>query len=159
MPFKLTTLPHWSAHPASFTKRFTCKPGTDEREQVVKSVKRAKENQCRIHVLSDKHECYGFTAISITTIGKYKIPVLILEYLFVSLQYRGQDFDLLDGLKVADWLIAETLQLADQITASVPLRYVGLEPATDRLSVLYQQHGFHKIDSTQWLYAAVPKPK
>ena len=92
MHFNLVCLPHWSAHPGSFTKKFTCKQGTDEREQIVKSVKRAKANQCRIHVLMNNEESSGFIAVSLSTVGKDQIPTLVLEYLFVSLQYRGQTF-------------------------------------------------------------------
>lgn len=159
MAFNLQTLQHWAARPGPFTKRFISKAGTDEREQIVKAVNRAKDNQCRIHVLMDGGDSYGFIAISLTTVGKDKIPTLVLEYLFVSLPYRGNNLAELEGLKVGDWLIAETLQFASEITTTVPLRYVGLEPATDRLRARYQGHGFNKIDSSHWLYAPVSKPQ
>lgn len=159
MAFNLLTLPHWSAHPASFPKRFTCNPSTDEREQIVKAVNRAKGNQCRIHVLMNDKESYGFIALSLTTVGKDKLPTLVLEYLFVSQQYRGHNYGELQGLKIGDWLIAEALQFAQEITTTVPLRYVGLEPASDPLGAFYQRRGFLKIDRTSWLYAVVPKPQ
>jgi len=37
----------------------------------------------------NNEESYGFIAISLSTVGKAKLPTLVLEYLFVSLQYRG----------------------------------------------------------------------
>jgi len=85
VPFDLVSLPHWSARPGPFTKKFTFKSGTDEQEQVVKAVKRAKDNQCRIYVLTNNEENCSFIAVSLSTLGTDELPMLALDYLFVSL--------------------------------------------------------------------------
>ena len=104
MSFSLVSLPYWSARPGPFTKKFTFKAGTEELEQVVKAVKRAQANQCRIYFLTKNEQNYGLIAVSLSTLDQDEIPILVLDYLFVSLQYRGQVFDELDGLKISDFL-------------------------------------------------------
>lgn len=157
MPFNLVPLPYWSTHPGSFTKKFLFEIGTQEHDQVVKAVKRAKDNQCRIYLLTNE-ENYGFIAVSLSTVGKDEVPILVLDYLFVSLQYRGKVFENLGGLKIADFLLAQALQLAMDINSIAPVRYLGLEPADAQLSTFYQRRGFKKLDRTPWLFAVVPKP-
>ena len=102
VPFNLESLPLLSARPASFTKQFKFRDATDERDQAVNAVKRAKANQC--------------------------------------------------------YLVSQVIQLADDITRIAPVRYIGLEPANDRLSKFYQRLGFNKLDRTDWLFSVVPKP-
>lgn len=158
MPFSLISLPHWSARPGSFTKKFTFRTGTEEQEQVIKAVKRARDNQCRIYILTNNEENYGFIAVSLSTVESDELPMLVLDYLFVSLQYRGAIFPELGELKIADYLLAQALQLAVDITYIAPVRYLGLEPASDQLSGFYKRRGFKKLDRTEWLFAVVPKP-
>jgi GNAT superfamily N-acetyltransferase len=158
VPFNFESLPLSSARPASFAKQFKFRNGTDERDQAVNAVKRAKANQCRIYVLKNNAENFGFIAVSLSTVGADVLPMLVLDYMLVSLQYRGMVYSELGGLKIVEYLVSQVIQLADDITRIVPVRYIGLEPANDRLSKFYQRLGFNKLDRTDWLFSVVPKP-
>jgi hypothetical protein len=158
MAFRLVPLQRSSARPGSFAKRFIFSPGTDERDQVVRVVNQAKNDQCRIYVATNGDDSYGFIAVSISAVGDEEHPILVVNYLFVSLQYRGRTFAELGGVKVADYLLAKALELAISISIIAPIRYLGLEPANEQLSSFYRRRGFNKFDRTEWLFAIVPKP-
>jgi hypothetical protein len=159
VPFVLESLPYYSASPGSVTKRFSYLKGTDERDQVVKAAKRAKANQCRIYVLKNNAESLALIAVSLSTVGEDALPMLLLDYMLVSLQHRGKVFAELGGLKIGEFLVSQVNQIAADVSRMVPVRLVGLEPANDKLVKFYQRMGFSKLDQTAWLFSAVPKPR
>lgn len=126
---------------------------------MVKAAKRAKTNQCRIYVLKDGNESLAFIAVSLSTVGENALPMLVLEYMLVSLQHRGKVFPELGGLKIGEYLVSQVNQIAAEISRIVPVRFVGLEPANDDLVKFYQQMGFTKLDQTNWLFSLVPPPR
>ncbi|WP_129127639.1 hypothetical protein [Geomonas oryzae] len=84
--------------------------------------------------------------------------MLVLDYLLVSLPFRGLVFKELGELRVVDYLLAQVLRIAMEISRLAPVRYVGLQPANHNLSAFYQRRDFIKLDKTDWLFTVLPKP-
>lgn len=118
--------------------------------------KRAGNNQCRIYVLTNNGEYYGFVALSLAVFAQ--VPSVVVDYLFTSLQFRGVEFEDLESGKVADYLLAFALKSAVTVSEIVPVRFLALIPADETLDAFYRRRGFSKLDSTNWVFTKVPPP-
>ncbi len=135
--------------PGSFTRRFTYADG-DERDFVAQVATLAKRDRHRIHLLADDSgKDYGFVALSVSETDNK--PSLVIDFLFTSLPYRGTILPELN-MKISDYLIGYSIQVATRLSETVPIRYIALQPATVELLAFYNRRGFKKLDSTDWMF-------
>jgi len=150
---KLATLSRASVYPGSLSKRFQY-ADDGERQYVVKTAKFSTRQKTRIHLLSDTSgNDYGFVALSISSFDQsYNRPSIVIDYIFTSHQYRGRKFPELDNTTVFEYLFEFTLRSALSLQEIVPLRFIALQPAHDRLAAYYQRIGFSFIDTSGWMF-------
>ncbi len=107
--------PAWSAlSPGAFTGKYFYDSSFDgDYNRVVASAKSARNDQTSIHrLIDDQGSQYGFIAISIA-VSENK-PCLVINYLFVSQQYRSIRYPELKNKKIADILIGYAYQIATE---------------------------------------------
>jgi len=138
--------------PGSFARKYLYNASFDrDYDRVVAIAKKAGNDQTRIHrVIDDENAHYGFMALSI--IVSDKKPCLVIDYLFVSLQYRGVRYPELDNRTIAGLLITKTFRIATEANKNYPIRYIALVPANARLQAYYSALEFRKLDSTDFMY-------
>lgn len=145
--------PSWSAlSPGAFTGKYFYDSSFDgDYNRVIASAKSARNDQTRIHrLIDDQGSQYGFIAISIA-VSENK-PCLVINYLFVSQQYRSIRYPELENKKIADILIGYAYQIATEANINFPVRYLALVPANDKLETYYSTLEFCKLDSTNFMY-------
>ena len=145
--------PDWSAlSPGIFSGNFFYDSTFDsDYDRVVACAKSARKDQTRIHCLVDDQGVqYGFIALSIA-VSENK-PCLVINYLFVSQQYRSIRYPELKNKKIADILIGYAYQIATEASVNFPVRYLALVPANDKLETYYSALEFCKLDSTHFMY-------
>lgn len=150
---KLATLSKASVFPGSLSKRFQY-ANDDERQYVVKTAKLSARKKTLIHLLSDTSgNNYGFLALSISSFDRsYNRPSIVIDYIFTSKQYRSRKFPELDNTTVFEYLLEFALRSAASLQEIVPLRFIALQPAHDRLATYYQKIGFSFIDTSGWMF-------
>lgn len=143
--------------PGPFLARFQYLRRALEIKQVKEAASLAAADQVRIHLLTDSgHNNYGFIAINIAMYNN--LPSVIISYLFTSAQYRGVPIPDLDGMKVSEYLTGWLIRSATEIRATVPLRYIALLPADDKLVSFYEGFGFKNTQGGKgWMSMVVPK--
>jgi len=153
LPFQLAPLPQITIHPASFIRKFQFGKGIDERGYVGQIVRRANNDQCRIHVLLDDVRYYGFAAISLSEFNRK--PAIVLEYLFASHDQRGIRHEDLGDLTAGEYLLQYCLEQARVINDLIPISYFTLEPADDRLIQYYLDKDFELVANTGWMFLSI----
>lgn len=155
MPFQLAPLPpDLKLNPGAFIKQFQFGKGVvDERGFVAQSVRRANNDQCRVHVLFDDKRYYGFAAISLSTFNKR--PSIILEYLFASHDQRGLRHEDLGDLTVGEYLLQYCLEQARVMNNFIPISYFTLEPADCQLVQYYLEKDFELVHKTGWMFISI----
>ena len=138
--------------PGAFSGKYFYSPSFDsDYERVVHIARRAKKDQTRIHRLTDdKGSHYGFIALAIS-VSDHK-PCVVIDYLFVSKQYRGIRYPEFENRKIAEILIGYAWEIATDANRNYPVRYLALEPANDKLGAYYTALAFCKLDSTNFMY-------
>lgn len=152
----LLTLSGSALAPGSFSKRFQYADDS-ERQYVIKMAKLAGKERTRIHLLSDTYgNACGFAALSISSFdSSYNRSSLVIDYIFTSHPLRGQTFPELDNATVFENLLDFTFQSAFSIQRIIPLRFIALQPAHDRLAAYYQKIGFKSIDNRDWMFLRI----
>lgn len=138
--------------PGSFSGRYFYSPSFDsDYERVVHIAKRAQREQTRIHrLIDDRGSHYGFIALAIAVSDNK--PCIVIDYLFVSQQYRGIRYSEFENRKIADILIGYAWEIATEANRNFPVRYLALVPANDKLEAYYTNLEFCKLDSTNFMY-------
>ena len=139
--------------PQSFLKKFNYHD--DHERQYVKHIANlAVADKVRIHLLTDAANApVAFIALSFETIaGK---PSLVLNYLFCSLPYRKICIEKLGGKKISHHLMARAIQIANEIKPHVPIHYLALQPAHDRLERFYADFGFTQLHHREWMFLKI----
>ena len=154
--FELITPPSSSLFPGSFSKRFQYAEDI-ERQHVVKMSKLAGKERTRIHLLSDhKGNCYGFVALSFSSFDRnFNRTSIIIDYVFTSYQYRGQIFTELNTMKVFEYLLGVVFQSAVTIQKILPVRFIALQPATERLAEYYRKIDFKSVEGSDWMFLSI----
>jgi hypothetical protein len=145
--------PGWSElSPGIFSGKYFYDSSFDsDYDRVVACAKSARKDQIRIHCLmDDQGNQYGFIAISIA-ISENK-PCLVINYLFVSQQYRSICYPELKNKKIADILIGYAYQIATEARINFPVRYLALVAANEKLETYYSALEFCKLDATNFMY-------
>lgn len=153
---KLATLSRASVYPGALSKRFQY-ADDGERQYVVKTAKLAAREKTRIHLLSDTSgNDYGFVALSISSFYQsYNRPSIVIDYIFTSKQYRGCTFPEFGNTTVFEYLLEFTLQSAVSLQEIVPLRFIALQPANDRLTAYYQKKDFKPLNNSDWMFLSI----
>lgn len=138
--------------PGKFARIYLYDPSFDsDYDRVVQLAKRAEKDQTRIHRLTDDEgRHYGFIALSITV--SLNKPCLVIDYIFVSHQYRGAAYAELDGRNIAGFLLGYAYDVAKEANQNYPIRYLALIPANEKLQAYYAALKFCKLDSTDFMY-------
>lgn len=154
MAFSLTTPTSNFLYPATFLKHFEF---TDdyERQYVKQLAKQALAEKLRIYMLTDDNRNHlGFIALSVGTISGVP-PCIIIDYLFTSLPYRKKSFPELGDLTLSQYLLGVSLQIAQQINRYVPVRYLALQPAHEKLERFYCNLGFTRLNKKEWMFLRI----
>ena len=127
----------------------------DHERQYVKHISTlAGEDKVRIHMLTDATNTpIAFIALSFETIANK--PCLVVNYLFCSLPYRKICIDELSGKKISHHLLARTIQIANEITPHVPIHYLALQPAHEKLERFYTDLGFTRLHNREWMFLKI----
>ena len=123
----------------------------DERNYIHQVVGQAQAKQSKIHVLKNDGIPYGFVALAVDKFNE--VPSIFIECLFTSKPYRKLTYaDLGETpLKVSQYLIGKTIEMAVDVASKVPLRYIALQLADERLETLYESHGFKRTEGECWM--------
>jgi len=141
-------------HPQVFLKLFEF---TDdhERQYVRQLSKRAITNKIRMYMLTDEARItFGFVALSVGSISGIP-PCIIIDYLFTSMPYRKMTFTELNGLRISKYLIGSALQIAQQVNAHIPIHYLALQPAHEKLERYYADLGFTRLHHKEWMFLKI----
>lgn len=152
----LVTLSGTTISPGSFSKRFQYADDS-ERQYVIKMAKLASKERTRIHLLSDTSgNDYGFVALSFSSFDRsFNRSSIVIDYIFTSNQFRGLKFPSMNGVKVFENLLDFTFQSALSIQKIIPLRFIALQPAHDRLASYYQQMDFRPVENSDWMFLSI----
>lgn len=128
----------------------------DEENLVRQVFATARSKNTRIHLLKKDDTPLGFVALSVRNFNN--VPSVILEYLFVSVPYRGQQYPNLSAppLRISEYLLGQAILMATNAWAIVPLRYLALNLADDYLEQFYSRHGFERTEGTTWMFIVMP---
>jgi hypothetical protein len=152
--FSLTTPTDSLLHPQSFLKKFDF---TDdhERQYVRQLSKQAAADRIRIYMLTDEvRTAFGFIALSTGSIPGIP-PCIIIDYLFTSLPYRKLAYPELNDCKISHFLIGSALQIAQQVNAHIPIHYLALQPAHEKLERFYADLGFTRLHRKEWMFLKI----
>lgn len=139
--------------PQSFLKIFEF--NDDHERQYVKYIsKLALADKVRIHLLTDfDNKPLAFIALSLETITSS--PCLVVNYLFCSVSCRKTCFTDLNSRKISHYLIAHAVQVINEMTPHVPIHYLALQPAHEKLEKLYADLGFTRLHRKEWMFLKI----
>lgn len=129
----------------------------DERNYAHQIFGCARSKRAKIHVLKNDGTPYGFVALAIDHFNE--VPSIFIDYLFTSEPYRKLTYPDLGEtpLKVSQYLVGKTIEMAVDVTNKVPLRYIALQLADERLASFYDKHGFKHADGLPgWMSQTIP---
>lgn len=153
LPFELVKPTQGALLPAAFLRGLEF-DNDDERQYVTQVAKQASSRKTQIYQLCDHDSIrYGFVALSIATLNKQ--PCMVIDYLFTSKPYRKQIFSDLGNVKVSEFLVDFAVKVAQEIDERVPIHYISLMPAHDRLIKFYAQWDFKSLDKTGWFFVRI----
>jgi len=151
--YKLVTPSRSLLSPQTFLKQFEF--GNDHERQYVRYVaKLALDDKLRIHLLTDSaNKPIAFIALSFEKIASNSC--LVINYLFCSRQYRKLQIKELQDKTISLHLIARAIQLVQEISPQVPLHYLALQPADEKLERFYSELGFTRLHHKGWMFLKV----
>ena len=82
---------------------------------------------------------------------------LVVNYLFCSMQYRKLIVKELQDRRISHHLIARAVQIVQEISPCIPLRYLALQPAHENLERFYADFGFTRLHHKEWMFPKVWK--
>ena len=97
---------------------------------------------------------FGFVALSVGSIHNMP-PCIIIDYLFTSLPYRKTAFTELKGYKISQFLMGSVLKIAHQVNNHVPVHYIALQPAHEKLERYYTDLGFTRLHHKEWMFLKI----
>ena len=146
-----------SIHTNSFLKKYQYDQSNSpsDIDYVTDIAKKAKNNKLRIHKLTIDSEEIGFIAFSVNKLNNS--PCLFVEYIFISSPYRKMTYSELGDTTLGEQLLQYSNLIATSLDRNVPIIYIALEPANEKLKKYYDKKGFTKLDKTDILFAKVIK--
>ena len=80
---------------------------------------------------------------------------IIIDYIVTSNQHRGRKFAELNNLNVFEYLLDIAIQSAVSIQKILPVRFIALQPATDRLADYYRKMDFKSVENSDWMFLSI----
>jgi hypothetical protein len=113
------------------------------------------ENRTRLHVISDDSngKIVGFVVLHFSPAGA-KANCVVLDYLFVSNSYRKITYWEIGGQKISDYLLNYVFDCAREVDSIVPVSFIALRPADDKLLQFYGAYDFELLDE-QWMFSKI----
>lgn len=153
MAYNLVTPSKSLLAPQTFLKQFEF-ANDHERQYVRHIAKLALDDRVRIHLLTDdSNRPIAFVALSFEKIGGN--PCLVINYLFCSKPYRKLSIKELRDKRISLHLIARAIQLVQEISHNVPLHYLALQPADEKLERYYAEIGFVRLHHMEWMFLKI----
>ena len=108
-----------------------------------------------VHVLYIDEKPIGFVALSAYAINKK--PAILVDYLFVSKEYRGKSLAILEEQKASEYLMFYVFRVALDTRKKIGVYYLALYPDRDSESLInfYQSLGFEILKKTKWMVATI----
>lgn len=140
-------------HPQSFLKKLHF-ADDHERQYSRQLAKLALANKVRVHLLTDA-DCspLAFIAVSFESISGSQC--IVINYLFVSTPFRKKVWPELEGGKISEYLIEVVGQIAREINNQIPVHYLALQPAHEKLEKFYADLGFTRLHRKEWMFLKV----
>ena len=60
-------------------------------------------------------------------------------------------FNFIKNKKISHHLIAHAIQIVNEITPNVPIHYIALQPAHEKLEQIYANLGFTRLQQKDWM--------
>ncbi len=125
-----------------------------ERQYVRRIAKLAIDNKSRIYLLTNEVDTvYGFIALSLAS--TISMPCVVIDYLFTSLPYRKTQYAELDHRKVSEHLLDVAVIIAREVDTRLPVNYIALQPAHDKLVNFYQMFEFKRLHLKDWMFLRI----
>ena len=151
--FSVTSPAESFLHPRHFLNKFQF-ADDHERQYVRKIAKLALSNKCRIYLLTNEVDTvYGFVALSIAS--TISMPCVVVDYLFTSHPYRKLHYAELDNRKVSEHLLDVAVIIAREVDARLPVHYIALQPAHEKLENFYQMFEFKRLHIKEWMFLRI----
>jgi len=152
--FSLVTPSDNLLQPQAFLKQFEF--ANDYERQYGRQIsKQALAKKNRIYMLGDELKTsFGFVALSVGSIHNIP-PCIIIDYLFTSLPYRNTVFTELNGCKISQSLIGSAMKIAREVNKHVPIHYLALQPAHEKLERYYTDLGFTHLHHREWMFLKI----
>ena len=153
MAFNVTTPAAGFLHPRVFLGRFQF-VDDHERQYARKIAKRALDDRARIYLLTDEGgTAYGFIALSIAS--AISMPCVVVDYLFTSLPYRQKQYADLGNRKISEHLLDVAIMIARETNIRLPVHYIALQPAHEKLERFYADLGFTRLHHKEWMFLRI----
>jgi hypothetical protein len=120
-----------------------------ERGLLEETIKLVQKNKTILYLLVKEDELLGLIALSASSIEE--IPVIQVDYLFVSYNYR-REFIKEIGSTVSEYLISFAIKTAETVKQTIGVKYIALYPDAQDKNLIshYQKMGFFKLNK-YWL--------
>ena len=116
--------------------------------------KLAVNNKVRIHLLTnDENKPVAFMALSFDKIATSSC--LVINYLFCSVPYRRLIVAELQMRRISHHLVARAIQLVQEILPYVPVHFLALQPAHEKLEQFYADLGFTRLHHKEWMFLKI----
>jgi len=155
--FELTPLSNIELRAGGSILRSLAYANQDERNYVEQVFGFPRSKNTRIHLLKEDNSPLGFVALSVRNFND--VPSVIIEYLFVSVPYRGRPYPNLSDqpLRISEYLLGQAISMGNNAWSILPLRYMALNLADDYLEKLYRRNGFTLVEgTTSWMFLVLP---
>ena len=113
------------------------------------------ENRTRLHVLSDdtSGNIIGFVVLHLSHAAA-KSNCMVIDYLFVSNSYRRKICSEIGNQKISDYLLNYVIECAREVDSIVPVSFIALRPADDKLLPFYGAYNFELLDEF-WMFLQI----
>jgi GNAT superfamily N-acetyltransferase len=113
------------------------------------------ENRTRLHVISDdiSGDIVGFVVLHLSHAAA-KNNCLVIDFLFVSHSYRKKQCPEFGDQKISEFLLNYVIECAREVDSIVPVSFIALRPADDKLLPFYGAYNFELLDEF-WMFLQI----
>jgi hypothetical protein len=109
-----------------------------ERAFIKNTFKASDKKDTVVYVLENNQEPLGFIALSASRVDA--IPVVLIDYIFVSRVLRREVIAELAHVKISEFLLSLAMNKAQELQKSIGIRWLALLPDNDKLEEFYKGH-------------------
>jgi hypothetical protein len=113
------------------------------------------KNHTRLHVISDdtSGNIIGFVVLHLSHAAA-KSNCMVIDYFFVSHSYRKKKCLEIGDQKISDLLLNYVIECAREVDSIVPVSFIALRPADDKLLPFYGAYNFELLDEF-WMFLQI----